>query len=319
MSKKCPSCSSFNISRKLVHKTIQQGSQTIYVNCTGFECHQCGELFYVKETLDWFKTIEKRLRYGETRYFSKIEQNTYYVVLDLLRILELSQAEKDKVITLYLTGCGLHELPAEINTLRNLEELGLTGNQLKTLPDSMSGLVKLKILYLSQNQFDSIPTVLYQLPNLTNLYLKNNNIAFIDAEISRLRNLKGLFLQGNSIRVISNNIGKLKKLQILTLDNNKLKKLPKALFHLSELEVLSVSSNLLKVIPYQIQNLRKLSVLSLHDNQLKTLPITLIKLPIERLSLLENPKLLIPNSVLVKTTQPRHILGYFYVHLLLNK
>ena len=97
-----------------------------------------------------------------------------------------------------LTG----EIPAEIGSLSNLVELILWGNRLTgAIPPELGSLSNLEVLSLTTNQLTGeIPAELGSLSNLTRLFLWGNQLTGeIPPELASLANLEGLSLRGNQL------------------------------------------------------------------------------------------------------------------------
>ena len=97
-----------------------------------------------------------------------------------------------------LTG----EIPAELESLANLEGVSLSQNQLSgEIPSELGSLANLRLLSLRDNQLTGeIPPELGSLANLERLRLHNNQLTGeIPAELGRLTNLTVLYLAGNQL------------------------------------------------------------------------------------------------------------------------
>ena len=94
------------------------------------------------------------------------------------------------------------EIPAELGNLTNLEWLGLGRNRLSgEIPAELGSLANLQHLFLSENQLSGeIPAELGNLSNLVALYLSANQLSGeIPAELGNLPNLLELYLSGNRL------------------------------------------------------------------------------------------------------------------------
>ena len=169
-----------------------------------------------------------------------------------------------------LTG----EIPKELGSLANLQELYLYNNQLTgEIPTELGSLANLKNLDLGGNQLTGeIPTELGSLANLRWLYLYNNQLAGeIPTELGNLANLQQLSLWGNQLTGgIPTELGNLSNLQGLYLYNNQLTgEIPKELGNLANLRWLELFHNQLTgEIPAELGNLANLQALDLGGNQL---------------------------------------------------
>ena len=94
------------------------------------------------------------------------------------------------------------EIPAELGNLTNLEWLGLGRNRLSgEIPGELGSLANLQHLFLSENQLSGeIPAELGNFSNLVALYLSANQLSGeIPAELGNLPNLLELYLSGNRL------------------------------------------------------------------------------------------------------------------------
>ena len=168
---------------------------------------------------------------------------------ELLRL--IAQAAAEGWTALDLSNKGLTELPPEIGTLVNLEDLNLGRNQISKLPTELRKLTRLRHLDLVSNQFREFPNEIIALSNLTQLYLSANRLTALPPEIGKLTKLKILFLNANQLIMIPPEIGKLTNLNYLNLNANQLINLPIEIEKLSNLISLRLKGNPLP-IPYKI-------------------------------------------------------------------
>ena len=169
-----------------------------------------------------------------------------------------------------LTG----EIPKELGSLANLQELYLYSNQLTgEIPTELGNLANLRWLFLRNNQLTGgIPKELGNLANLRRLYLYNNQLTGeIPTELGNLANLQQLSLWGNQLTGgIPTELGSLANLERLVLYNNQLTgEIPKELGNLANLRWLYLYNNQLTgEIPTELGSLANLLVLDLGGNQL---------------------------------------------------
>ena len=168
-----------------------------------------------------------------------------------------------------LTG----EIPAELGTLANLEQLWLGFNGLMgEIPPKLGDLVKLRYLYLDDNGLTGeIPPKLGSLANLWGLWLNDNGLTgVIPPELGNLANLERLYLAGNGLTgEIPAKLGNLANLERLGLDANGLTgEIPAGLGTLANLEELSLANNpdLFGALP--LANLVKLEELVLDSTEI---------------------------------------------------
>jgi Leucine-rich repeat (LRR) protein len=99
-----------------------------------------------------------------------------------------------------ITKCwAIREIPAEIQSLTNLEILELRVNSIQTVPIEIGKLKKLKALDLTDNPGLSNIDHVVQLAELQELYLYGCSLIKLPDNIGQLKKLKHLALTGNNI------------------------------------------------------------------------------------------------------------------------
>ena len=181
-----------------------------------------------------------------------------------------------RVTKLELTEKGLTgEIPPELGSLPNLENLILDFNQLSgEIPAELGSLANLEMLALDVNQLSGeIPAELGSLANLEMLGLNFNQLSGeIPPELGRLTNLEMLGLDFNQLSgEIPPELGSLANLEVLGLATNQLTgEIPPELGSLANLEVLGLATNQLTgEIPAELGSLANLRWLSLSGNRLR--------------------------------------------------
>lgn len=106
-------------------------------------------------------------------------------------------AKWNQLATITLQNNMLTELPSDIGSLKNIEDLYLFGNNLTTIPETIGDLTQLQELDLYNNQLQTLPT-----------------------QIGRLVALKRLNLDNNQLQTIPNDIVNLSQLQVFTFRDN---------------------------------------------------------------------------------------------------
>ena len=133
------------------------------------------------------------------------------------------------------------------------------------LSHEIGKLSELKILTLNDNDLIEVPNELFDLTKLTILEIKNNELIDIPKQIGKLARLRELDLRNNEFRVLPNSFVNLKSLYKLQLWGNDL-----------------------EYLPDRIGNLSSLKELYLRGNRLLTLPVSITKLNLTYIDLLEN-------------------------------
>ncbi|XP_076147259.1 uncharacterized protein LOC143131492 [Alosa pseudoharengus] len=190
-----------------------------------------------------------------------------------------------------LSQNSLTDIPMEILSLVHLEDLSLDDNRLRAfilglqIPAGIQLLSKIKNLGLSGNQFSTFPTAVCELLLLEKLYLGQDQgmkLHSLPQTITQLTKLKELYLDNNNLVGLPNSIGKMQRLQVLDLHNNKLKALPKTIgcltgnmcvFRNERLKKLYLQTNNLSSLPVDFSNLRNLGILTLTENPMTAPPL----------------------------------------------
>lgn len=121
-----------------------------------------------------------------------------------------------------------------------------------------------------------------------------------------------LDLKGLGLKRVPSSVREIRKLEILDLGENEIQELPQWIGELKKLRILSLGGNRLRSLPLEIGSLPNLVFFFLQRNQLNALPESIRRLPLSFLSLSENPKLGLPNSVIHKAERAEEILRYYF-------
>jgi Leucine-rich repeat (LRR) protein len=101
-----------------------------------------------------------------------------------------------------LKSRGIHVLPDEIQTLKQLKWLNLPSNHLESLPDAIGELANLATLRLQGNKLSAIPASFAQLSQLITLDLSKNQFKQFSAVLTALPQLTELNLQYNLVEAV---------------------------------------------------------------------------------------------------------------------
>ena len=116
----------------------------------------------------------------------------------------------EKVYRLDLSKQKLLNIPKNVFSLYNLQELILAKNKLHEISQEIGNLTNLQVLNVSKNDITELPAAIGSLTNLAELIVNQNNIYKLPPEIGNLINLEFLDLWSNEIDVFPIEISKLK-------------------------------------------------------------------------------------------------------------
>ena len=142
---------------------------------------------------------------------------------------------------------NLREVPDEVFSYPDIQELNLTNNLISDLPKNFATLKSLRVLHLNMCSFDRIPECIFELKDLEELHMSANFLKQIDPRIAQLKKLRVLDL-GNGLE-----------------NKNEITEIPEILFTMTSLEELDLDENPIQEISDKIGNLENLKVLSLRE------------------------------------------------------
>ncbi|MFX1293988.1 MAG: TIR domain-containing protein [Promethearchaeota archaeon] len=177
-------------------------------------------------------------------------------------------ADNGHITELGLNEKRLYTLPNSIGYLNSLQYLNIGNNHLTTLPESIGDLSSLFKLNLINNKLTSLPESIGNLKSLKILHLMNNQLTTLPESLGNLHSLKQLNLRNNSLIILSESISKLKSLQALWLRHNDLVELPDTIGTLQSLRTLELEQNHLTDLPNSLLNI-PLNEISIKNNPLK--------------------------------------------------
>eukprot|EP01118_Nematostelium_gracile_P011869 TRINITY_DN4282_c0_g2_i1.p1 TRINITY_DN4282_c0_g2~~TRINITY_DN4282_c0_g2_i1.p1 ORF type:complete len:909 (-),score=196.33 TRINITY_DN4282_c0_g2_i1:16-2667(-) len=102
--------------------------------------------------------------------------------------------------SLYLSGCGLNEIPFQIFELSTLQHLDLSFNQITEIPKEIRRMACLQTLNLSGNLLSSLPAEITILPNLIQLDVSQNDLLPKEIQIASLNGTLYDLLSQRSIK-----------------------------------------------------------------------------------------------------------------------
>lgn len=178
------------------------------------------------------------------------------------------------LIVLDISSNCFETLPAVVCQFLNLQRLNASGNGITSLPPDFSRLIYIETLNLNKNAFESFPLMICNLKNLHTLSLEDNNITQIPDNISGMTGLNELYLK-----------------------SNKMSQLPDSICQLGNLHTIHVTDNCLVSLPDAIGDITSLKQLHLAQNNLTCLPLSLATLPLQGLTLTNNPLIRPPQQI----------------------
>ncbi|XP_028094203.1 receptor kinase-like protein Xa21 [Camellia sinensis] len=162
------------------------------------------------------------------------------------------------------------QIPKEIGSLRNLNELLLAGSNLNgNIPSTIGGIERLQRLHLSANNFHgSIPSEICLLRNLGEIYLQENKLSgSIPSCITKLSSLQVMDISSNKLTLIPSSLWNLENLRLLNLSFNSLNGSLDPHKALEVLESMDLSWNQISGnIPRIIGSFQRLASLNLSRN-----------------------------------------------------
>jgi Leucine-rich repeat (LRR) protein len=177
---------------------------------------------------------------------------------------------------LFITECGLENLPEGIKEFKNLTELRLFKTNLKELPDWICTL-PLKILSASFNKLKKLPSNLDQFETLEELDVSYNNLETLPEKIGSMKNLKYLSINGNSINSLPETIVNLANLKYLEIGSNKFTVFPEVLKNCMRLRSIKIYENDIDSLPEWIGTLH-LNEIKISNTKIKELPESMANL-----------------------------------------
>jgi leucine-rich repeat protein SHOC2 len=180
---------------------------------------------------------------------------------------------------LQLDRLGLTELPAEVASFTQLQDLDVSDNKLSSLPEWLVDL-PLRRLNLSVNAFRELPDVVTRLSGLVDLRIRCcHGIERIPPSIARLQRLETLVVVHMPLQPCLEVIGELGALRRLSLCNLGIEDLPEELSRLGALTELIIEQSSFRTIPPALCRLPRLQVLKAALTRLETLPAEISELP----------------------------------------
>ncbi len=149
----------------------------------------------------------------------------------------------------------------------NLNNPDVGNEGIRTLPPAIGRLTALEVLTVNDNDLTLLPKEITNCTKLTRLEIQNNSLVSLPPGLSKLVNLRVLDLRNNSLDALPMEIGNLKSIRKLQLWGNNFVRLPDAIGNLSTLQELYLKGNRLSNLPVSITKLR-IKYIDVIDNQL---------------------------------------------------
>ncbi|XP_058805283.1 protein flightless-1 [Phymastichus coffea] len=168
----------------------------------------------------------------------------------------------------------LNNIPSNLESLTNLQELDFSQNDLPKVPDALYSLPNLRRLNLSDNKITELSTAIEMWQKLETLSLCRNNLTALPVSLCKMSSLRRLYLNDNELdfKGIPSGIGKLSSLQVFSAAKNRLEMIPEGLCRCGSLKQLILTSNRLITVPDAIHLLTDLECLDLRDNPNLVMP-----------------------------------------------
>ena len=233
---------SFLLNREKFLKTYLFGFGGVILGViAGFVILQIGYMVLDSQFLD-------RNPYYNSNYSGP--DSTEYTKYDIdSDVNDFSNINERTIRKVSLNDLGLKELPTEITTIDNLEDLSLSLNKEMDFSSSFSKLENtqaLKKLSLVNCGLTSLPEEITRFNNLERLYIGMNPDLDPNQTIevlSRLPNLKELWIQGNEWEHLPDSFSELKSLNLLYAKRNKITVLPRSINELDSLKKIFIYGN----------------------------------------------------------------------------
>ena len=149
----------------------------------------------------------------------------------------------------------------------NLNNPDVGSEGIRTIPPAIGRLTAMEILTINDNDLAQLPKEITSCTKLTKLEIQNNSLVSLPPGLSKLVNLRVLDLRNNSMDALPMEIGNLRSIQKLQLWGNNFVTLPDAIGNLSTLQELYLKGNRLSNLPVSITKLR-IKYIDVIDNQL---------------------------------------------------
>lgn len=192
----------------------------------------------------------------------------------------------------WLIGCGLKELSADVKRLQSMHTLRVDSNDLRSFPAALGECLSLRALWCTRNQVAAFPDAMAKLTGLTELRagfnrftalpaffadvsaagkletvcLSSNAIERVCERVRGLTSVKKLNLSGNAIGTIAAEVGALSALQQLWLHHNQIVSVPDAIGQCANLWRLHIGNNRIRRLPPALGDAKMLFSLSLLGN-----------------------------------------------------
>lgn len=215
------------------------------------------------------KGMIKSLYYTNEKVVTDDVNGPYLWLLDRnLRFLPDAVANLN-VYKVVLTGNNFTEIPKQILSIKNLEDITIGHNPITEITPGISNVRRLKSLILNATKIAGIKTDLSQLDSLEYFDFSSNEASHLPEQVKNIPNLKWLSLDDNNFKDLSFVDARLHKLEKLYLYSNRIKRLSPELHFLPNLKELLIFDNQIDSIPDCISYLKNLEKLEIWDNPIK--------------------------------------------------
>lgn len=178
------------------------------------------------------------------------------------------------LVSLWLSRCGLKELPDWIGNLTELEKLSISNNQVSALPASLDKLTKLTLVNVSKNNLKELNHI-YNNSGLEQIEAAENQLTSLPKDLGRLTKLTKLQVSKNQLTALPSEVGELAELKELWAENNQLTSIPVEITQLQKLRTFYFRENQVTALPTGMDNMKGLRSLNFKNNKVKEIPAEL--------------------------------------------
>ena len=175
-----------------------------------------------------------------------------------------------------------------VKSILDANKLNWDINRIATFKNGRIVTLNLNNPDVGKNGINKLPLAIGRLNALEVLTVNDNELKELPKEITNCTKLTRLEIQNNSLLSLPPGISKLVNLTVLDLRNNQLDALPKEIGMLKSIQKLQLWGNNFVTLPDEIGNLSTLKELYLKGNRINKLPVSITKLRIKYIDVIDN-------------------------------